>query len=123
MKEGEMADGERAKKIHAIPPLAYTVKLSIEMSMAELIAKVSRSSNKPAALLQPHCRITMAGKELKSVDSLACPSIKVKQKCAEAQRRLERVFLPLRRRQKPKPYSVQRRRGDGEPEARSADPG
>jgi hypothetical protein len=78
MKEGELADGERAKKIHAIPPLAYTVKLSIEMSMAELIAKVSRSSNKPAALLQPHCRITMAGKELKSVDSLACPSIKVK---------------------------------------------
>jgi len=47
-------------------PLAYTVKLSIEMSTAELIAKVSRSSNKPAALLQPHCRITLAGKSSKA---------------------------------------------------------
>jgi len=48
-------------------PLAYTVKLSIEMSMEELIAKVSRSSNKPAAaLLQLHCRITLAGKSSKA---------------------------------------------------------
>lgn len=32
-------------------PLAYIVKLSIEMSMAELIAKVSCSSNNPGTLL------------------------------------------------------------------------
>jgi hypothetical protein len=30
------------------------------MSMAELIAQVSRSSNNPAALPQPHCRTILA---------------------------------------------------------------
>jgi hypothetical protein len=41
-------------------PLAYTVKLNIEMSMTDLLAQVSCSSNNPAALLQPHCRTILA---------------------------------------------------------------
>jgi hypothetical protein len=38
-------------------PLTSTVKLNIEMSMAELIANVSRSSNNPCCTA--HCRITL----------------------------------------------------------------
>jgi len=51
-------------------PLAYIVKLNIEMSMAELIAKISRSSNNPAALLRPSGETTAWPNDLKRMNSL-----------------------------------------------------
>jgi hypothetical protein len=51
---GRRGAGEDTWQSH---PLASTVKLNIEMSMAGLIAKVSRSSSKPCCTA--HCRITL----------------------------------------------------------------
>ena len=51
-------------------PLAYIVKLNIEMSMAELIAKISRSSNNPAALLRLSGETSAWPNDLKRTHSL-----------------------------------------------------
>jgi hypothetical protein len=50
-------------------PLAYIIKLSIEMSMAELITKFAHFANHPAAVLRPSGKTSVWPDDLNRVKS------------------------------------------------------